>query len=63
MRRYAALVKQTVGYFYAIWTSRITKTSYLFKYLLTFKGGVLGLINKEKLVIRYLKQLDKKELK
>lgn len=61
LRRYAVLVKQTVGYSYAIWTSRITKTSYCLKYLLTFRGGVLELINKEILVIKYLKQLNRKK--
>ena len=61
LRRYAALVKQTVGYSYAIWTFRITKTSYCLKYLLTFRKGVLELINKEALVIKYLKQLNRKK--
>lgn len=55
LRRYSILVEQTVGYSYAIWTSRITKLSYLLKYLITFKSSIKPLIRYETDVIKYIK--------
>lgn len=55
LRRYTILVEQTVGYSYAIWTSRITRLSYLLKYLMTFKSSIRALIQYETDVIKYIK--------
>ncbi|WP_158098803.1 glycosyltransferase family 2 protein [Barnesiella sp. An55] len=55
LRRYTILVEQTVGYSYAIWTSRITRFSYFLKYLMTFKSSIRLLIRYETDVIKYIK--------
>lgn len=56
LRRYAIIVEQTVGYKYAIWTSRITKFSYQLKYLISRNKNILDLIEYENKVIDYLKR-------
>lgn len=49
-----------MGYDYAIGTSKITKFSYLIKYLLTHDKNIKDLIRNENEVIRYLKKMKKK---
>lgn len=63
LRRYGIIVRLTVGYDYAIGTSRITRAAYWMKYLMTLNPAIKQLINNETECIAYLKQLKKKEKK
>lgn len=63
LRRYGLLVRETVGYKYAITTTKITRLSLWLKYLIKWKPQIKKMAQHESKVIKYLKMKCKESTK